>query len=70
MIAKGLIENGDNVSLIAPISHDAFSALQFPRETHFTSLGKFSRLFNLYMSVLHMGSINIALQNTKLSAQI
>jgi len=39
VVAKGLIENGDNVTVIAPVSYEDFLELDFPTGTNFLALG-------------------------------
>ena len=38
-MAQGLIDNEDNVTVMAPISYEDFSLLGFPVQTNFISLG-------------------------------
>ena len=42
MISRGLVENGDNVTVMAPVSYADFQTMGFPDKTAFLSLGRSS----------------------------
>lgn len=44
ILAEGLIKNGDNVTVMGPISYEMFNELEFPVQTNFISLENLAKL--------------------------